>query len=877
MSYKMQRFKYSVGLVLFIVAQGWGQAEQPSEPQKSIRPTSFWPAGVSFDASIITPKAYLGFEIGQRHLEHHQLVGYLEKLAGQTNRIEVQQYGKTHGKRPLLLLTVTSPSNHERLDTIRKQHRDLADPEKSKTIDLTDVPAVINMGYGVHGDEASATNCSALVAYYLAAAQGDEIDRWLQQCIVLLDPCLNPDGFNRFANWVNGYRGAIPNDDPQHREHNQSWPSGRVNYYWFDLNRDWLPLEHPESQSRMRWYHAWKPNVVLDFHEMGTNSTYFFQPGVPRRTNPMTPAKNIELTGRFAQYHGKALDQAGSFYFTQELFDDFYMGKGSTYPDLHGAVGILFEQASARGHAQKHQDGRLTFHSAIANHFATSLSSLRATAEMRQELLEYKRDFFVDSMKMAESRETSAFVFTSENNLRRLLDFADVLIRHDIQCFWPKQTIELDGKLLKKRRSLVVPVAQPEYRFLKSLLTRRKNFPENVFYDVSSWTLPLAYNLKQTSVGAMLDFNVLDAVKLGKRMSTSVDFDEQAIGYIVDWRDDSSSALLSQLLKTGVNVKVATRSFRAKVTATGGLESFEPGTLLIQIGIQPRRRKGIEKTLASAARRGTQVFPVFTGLTDQGPDLGSNRFRRIEKPAIAMPVGPGIAQYEAGEIWHLMDHCFGIQLSMLDVDRFSRYDMREYRTFLLPTGTYANWTEKEWGAIAGEVKRGGTAIAIGSTCDLVARKLTGKTAEAEAEGSDADALLQTQLAYDSAAQRRALKLISGAIFQTRIDRTNPLFFGFPSDRLAVFRNHGKFLLPSRNPYCNPGIYDRKQPHLAGYCSPENIEKFKTSASVVVVPIGQGRLIQISDNPNFRAFWRGTKRLFLNAIFFGEHVNPRSGN
>ena len=353
--------------------------------QKKSRPTSFWPTAVEWDKSIPNPKSHFGFDVGFRHLEHGQVVSYLQALAEASARVSLRQYGHTHGGRPLLLLTITSKKNRNRLDEIQRKSRRLT-KANGENIETEDLPAVINMGYGVHGDEPSATNCAPLVAYYLAAAQGEEIERILENCVILLDPCLNPDGFNRFATWANRYRGRVLNPDPQHAEHNQQWPPGRTNYYWFDLNRDWLPLVHPESRSRMRWYHKWKPNVVLDYHEMGTNSTYFFQPGIPQRTNPLTPQKNVDLTNKFGEYHARALDERGSLYYTQETFDDFYMGKGSTYPDLHGAVGILFEQASSRGHVQENQDGLLTFYDTIANHFATSLSSLKATVDLRKEL-----------------------------------------------------------------------------------------------------------------------------------------------------------------------------------------------------------------------------------------------------------------------------------------------------------------------------------------------------------------------------------------------------------------------------------------------------------------------------------------------------------
>ena len=339
----------------------------------------YWP-------DVPTPRGGLGFDIGMRHLQHHELVKYMHAVADASPRVKLQEYARTHGGKPLLLLTITSPANHKQLDRIRKQHRRLTDPSRSGEVDIESLPVVINMGYGVHGNEPSGTNCAPLVVYYLAAALDRQVEKLLEDCVVLVDPCLNPDGFERFASWSNNHRGRHPNPDPSDREHDEPWPSGRTNYYWFDLNRDWLPLEHPESQGRMQWYHQWKPNVVLDFHEMGSGATYFFQPGIPSRGNPLIPDSNVQLTRQIAKFHAKAFDKLGELYYTEESFDDFYLGKGSSYPDVHGAVGILFEQASSRGMVQKTKHGTRRFSDTVRNQLTTSLSSLEAVAETTSQI-----------------------------------------------------------------------------------------------------------------------------------------------------------------------------------------------------------------------------------------------------------------------------------------------------------------------------------------------------------------------------------------------------------------------------------------------------------------------------------------------------------
>ncbi len=840
------------------------------------RPTQHWPAGVECDDSIPTPREFFGFDIGYRHLTHAQVADYVRKLAEVSDRISVEQYATTHGGRPLLLLTITSQKNRDRLDEIRETHVKLTKPD-SDDIDpdvFDSLPAVINMGYGVHGDEPSATNCAPLVAYYLAAAQGKEIERWLDDCVILLDPSLNPDGFNRFANWANRYRGVVLNPDPAHAEHNQMWPPGRVNYYWFDLNRDWLPVVHPESQGRLNWYHQWKPNVVLDFHEMGTNSTYFFQPGIPQRTNPMTPAKNQELTRQFASYHARDLDKRGSLYFTQERFDDFYMGKGSTYPDLHGCVGILFEQASSRGHMQKNQDGILKFTETIGNQFTTSLSSLRATSAMRKQLIRYKQGFYKQASKMSSKQKVKTYLFSCDNNRERLVAFATTLQRHDIDCYWLKEDFEHGDKVFNAKYSIAVPTNQAEFRFLRSLLMRKQNFKENIFYDVSSWTLPLAYGIKQTNLKKtiaperLVKFSTVD---LRDTAENAVEFSDEDLGYFVDFRSDAAPKLLTRLLTEDISVRVAKKPFQTK--SESGQSKFGYGTLSIPLQIQSEKREAITAILGDAVNSGAVITPVRKGLNKSGPDVGSPTFSVIKKRNIAMLIGNGVSPYGAGEIWHLLDSQYQTPVTLLKQSSFENAKLNNYTTLILADGKLS---DSDFDVAKKFANQGGTVIAIGKLAVSLAERMEDEEISEEEEASEASESKtkpEIQKPFDSASNEQALKLISGAIFKTHTDLTHPLLFGFTDSELAVFRNHAEFLTPSDNPYCNPVVYDEKRPLMAGYCSDENVEKFKGSASVVVEPIGSGRFILMADNPNFRGFWKATNRLFMNAIFFGDLVNP----
>ena len=349
---------------------------------------------INYDKNIPSPESFLGYQVGEWHVSHDRLAAYMKEVARLSNRVKIEEYARTHENRPLLLLTITSESNQKNIEKIRKAHTYLSDPNISEGINIENMPAVVYQGYSVHGNEASGSNAALLMAYYLAAGKGKEIEKLLNEVVILLDPCLNPDGLNRFASWVNTHKSKNLIGDPASRELNEAWPGGRTNHYWFDLNRDWLLTQHPESQGRIKIFHNWKPNILTDHHEMGSESTFFFQPGIPTRTNPLTPEKNQELTKKIAGFHAKALDEIGSLYYTEESFDDFYYGKGSTYPDINGCVGILFEQASARGHLHETKNGDLSFPFAIRNQVKTSLSTLEAAKNLRKELLSFQRNFY---------------------------------------------------------------------------------------------------------------------------------------------------------------------------------------------------------------------------------------------------------------------------------------------------------------------------------------------------------------------------------------------------------------------------------------------------------------------------------------------------
>ncbi|MFT4586221.1 MAG: hypothetical protein ACI9VS_000012 [Candidatus Binatia bacterium] len=848
----------------------------------------YLPAGVEYDPAIPTPKSSLGWDVGEWHVRHDQMVAYMKLLAEKSGRIQIEVIGHTYEQRELLLLTVSSPANLKNIDAIRAEHLKLSQPG-SNPKPVAEQPLVLYMGYNVHGDESSAGNSALLVAYHLAAAQGPEIDKLLANAVVLLDPCLNPDGLNRFAQWANSHRGKHPVGDTNHREHNAVWPAGRGNHYWFDLNRDWLLLQHPESRARIKKFHQWRPNVQTDFHEMGGHSTYFFQPGVPERKNPLTPIQNVRLTELIAGYHARALDAIGSLYYTEERFDDYYYGKGSTYPDIHGAVGILFEQASSRGHLRESPNGEFDFSFTIRNQFRTSLSTFKGALENRVRLLNYQKEFYEEALEAGKKDEIDGFVFGDFRDRTRTWHLLDVLLRHKIEVRKLTRTIEIDGRNFPPRYAYYVPMGQPQYWLARTIFEHQTDFPDNIFYDVSAWTFPLAMGVPYAPLKSAPRGSLGDAITAAPFPSAAPTTAEDAYAYAFEWTGLFAPRALHRLLKADVKARVAAKPLKTR-TPSGAVELAQ-GSILVPMGIQDTDRAEILKLLKTIANEdGVKVHAISTGLTPVGVDLGSPSLKPLTKPEPLLIIGGGVSAYEAGEVWHLLDQRTDMKVTLLDGANFSGTAIDRYTHIILVNGAGSKITSGGVGKIGRWIDKGGVLIATkNSTLWAADKKLAkatfkkkgdddgaGTTGKSKGKGEDEDEEEEKgkedkeesgRLNYGSHDKIEDAKMLSGAIFKTDLDITHPLGYGYAERELAVFRNSRICMLPSKNPYGTVAQYT-DEPLLSGYVHDDELEKLKGTASIIAEKRGKGAVILMVDNPNFRAYTHGTTQLFLNAIFFG---------
>jgi hypothetical protein len=845
----MKRILFSLMCLFLAIGQGIAQVDL----------SYYLPKDVSYNPAIPTPKQVLGYEPGEWHVTHDQLVMYMRAVAAASNRVTIEEQGRTYENRPLLLLTVTHPENQPNIETIRQNHLKLSDASASGSVDLANMPSIIWMGFSVHGNEPSGSNASLLTIYYLAAAQGAKIDEMLKKTVVLLDPCFNPDGLNRFATWVNIHKAKNINPDPNDREYSEVWPGGRTNHYWFDLNRDWLPVQLVESKARITNYHKWKPNILTDHHEMGTNSSFFFQPGVPERTHPLTPKKNQELTAKIATYHAKFLDQIQSLYYTKEGFDDFYYGKGSTMPDINGGIGILFEQASSRGHAQESVNGILTFPFTVRNQFTTTLSTWQAGFEMREELLGYMRDFYRDAAREAAADPMKAIVFGASKDKARAYHMVDILKRHEYDVYETGRAFSANGHNFEPGSSFVVPVNQRDYRMLKGMFERRTKFEDSLFYDISAWSYLLAFDLEFAELtGANYNTNML-----GKKIDDATLPAGKIIGgqskyaYLFEWHPYYAPRAANQLMEAGLRLKVAT----APIIAPDG-KKFDMGTVLLSLGIQDVPEAQIHQLVEKVAREnGIDVYAVETGLTD-GINLGSPSFSNMIKPEIALLVEGGVSGNDAGEIWFLLDQRMDMKVTKLPINRVNSADLSRYNVIIMVNGNYAGINKDR---LQAWVQQGGTIVAFKSALNwLSANGLGGfkfKSAPRD----------RAYVQYDLQSQASGAQGIFGAIFQAEMDLTHPLTFGYYKKQIPIFRNSSMFLETPSNLYASPINYTRN-PLMSGYITPNNLKTLSGTPAVVVGGSGSGRIIGFSDNHAFRAFWFGPNKLVMNSIFFGHTIS-----
>lgn len=867
----MNIWRLSLSILLFAIPT----AHVLADVDARVVDAQMYPSDVIYDTAIPTPASMLGHELGEAPVRHHELVEYIETVASLSDRLTVETIGYTHERRPILFVVATSPRNHGRIDEIREQHIALTEPHIDQAV-TENMPVVTWLNYGVHGAEASGMDASLPFIYYLAAAQSAELDRILDESVVLVTAVFNPDGHNQRVAWLDAFSSQRSTSDPAHMEHDLMWQFARTNHYWFDLNRQWLLLTQPEPRAWMRKWHEWRPNITVDYHEMSGGQTYYFHPGVATRTNPLAPDEAERLMAETARTSEAFLDSEGRLYYHGEDFDNFYIGKGSTFPLINGGVGMLYEASATLGRELDTQHGLRTNRENIRKHFRTSIASIEAGANLRLDYLRYQKSFYDSSVGEAAAYPTRAWVVSAAGDPARMHFFADLLNYHRIETHRLGREIAIGGETYHPDDSLVVPVSQPQFRLIRSLFETIREFEDSTFYDVSTWTMPAAFGLRHAALTGRSSRGGVIGEKYSPSMPVKAGPPASDYGYVFEWSGYYAPRALQRVLEAGLLASVATEPFTA-ATRSGPVE-LERGSILVPFDRQVKSREDILALVQTiASEDGISVHSLVSGRSATGTagvDLGGPSFKPLKQPNALLVVGRKINLYDAGEIWHLLDLRMDMPLTLRDRDRLGGIKWNDYTHIVFSHGDYEDYEPEFANRLRLWVAEGGTLIGMRNAAPWV-RSMTLDWVDPESEAAlpvvpaeEEEEEATLRLSYEDKDSKEANDVLGGAIFSADLDNTHPLGFGYDRRGIYLHKNFKEPFEPTKNPWATVIAYDAT-PAYSGFVSEENEQALAGTPALIAERSGAGSIVLFADNPNFRGYWYGTNKLFLNAIFFSR--------
>lgn len=840
-------------IFLLIVQQLNSQHQYPS--------LQYYLPDIPYDENIPTPEQYFGFQVGEWHLSQEKVQTYFEKLATKSDKIELVAYGTTHENRTLFVAMISSEKHLKNKKEIQTYHQDLSLGKGEVNLSM---PAILYQGYSIHGNELSGMHASVLAAYYLVAGQSQEVESILDHVFVLMDPCLNPDGTQRFSTWVNSFKSNQPVTDVQSSEFSESWPGGRYNHYWSDMNRDWLLLVHPESRGRIRFLQEWNPTVLTDHHEMGTNNTFFFQPGVPEQNNPNTPKNNFLLTEEIGKYYARAFDSIGSLYYTKYNFDDYYYGKGSTYSDAIGAIGILLEQGSSRGHAQNSIRGIITFPYTIKNQVSTSLATYRSIVDLKPSLLSYRKNFLKEVYKQLDGQKIKGYIFTDTDDVKRNR-FLKLLFQHGVEVYGLEKDKTIGNHFFPKGKSYIVPLKQNKPLLAKTMFEDVTSFSDSSFYDISGWTLSRAYGLTVKSLSETEVEKQIKTIETPEIAGEVVHYSEKVYAWIIPSDQWEVHKALYRLQHEDIRVQV---NFMDIPYETSGKKVLFPkGSLVTTVFNQKHSVEYISGKMEELADKfSLKIHALDSGNGTSTQTLGHPEIKSLQKPEVGILTGNGLSPTSAGEIWFHTDKELHIPATLLDIQKWGNFRLDKYNTLVFPSGNYGDMSESDVNKLRDWIKQGNTLIAFGNA----AKFLSGQKIITLKTKTTADSGKKSGI-YGSFDKDNAGKSINGAIFSIDIDISHPVFFGFEQGISYSMKTDTLLYQPTSNVYASPAKYSQNY-HISGFHPGHLKTSIPGSAAVTVHGYGNGRIICFLDPFLFRNYWLTGQKAFNNALFYGKTIS-----
>ncbi|WP_108425403.1 M14 metallopeptidase family protein [Flagellimonas amoyensis] len=791
-----------------------------------------------------SPSEFLGYELGTEFTRHHEVVDYYEYLAeAAPDRVKLTVYGQTNERRPLLLAYVSSPDNIGNLETIRQEHL------KSTQGSGSSEKAIVWLSYNVHGNESVSTEASMKTIYELLTSKGS----YLENTVVIMDPCVNPDGRDRYSNWYNQYKNTPHQVDPNSKEHNEGWWNGRSNHYMFDLNRDWAWLTQVESQQRIKKFNDWLPHVHVDFHEQGVDNPYYFAPAAEPYHEVITDfQRDFQIT--LGKNHAKYFDANGWFYFTKEVFDLFYPSYGDTFPIYNGSIGMTYEQGGSGRAGLGIITGigdTLTLEDRIAHHFTTGLSTVEVSSQNAKKLNEEFKKFYQNQNFKYKS-------YVLKGNKDKLDALKSLLEKHEIQ-FGDLSTGSYkghaygsgnNGSMSVDKNGMVVSTNQPKGTLVQVLFEPNAKLTDSLTYDITAWSLPYAYGLE-----AIASTSLVAPQNNGDVTSKSI-INPDSYAHLTDWNSLKDAKFLAELLKEGIRVRKTDHPFSIEG------KSFERGTLIITKGDNAHDPNFVRKLQTIAATHQKEIVSTSTGFVDSGKDFGSSYVQMITQPKIAVLSGGPTSTLRFGEIWHFFEQQLHYPLTVIDDEYAKRVDLGKYNILILPDGRYGNYfNEDQLSELKDWVRKGGKIIAMGGAISaLDGEKGFGiKTKEKEKETEQT----HIPLPYEDAEREQIKDAITGAVFKTKVDNTHPLAYGYGTDYFTLKLGSASY------EYLDGGnaVYmeDSTRP-FSGFAGSKALKKISKSLIYGSEQFGRGQVIYMVDNPLFRGFWENGKLFFANALF-----------
>ena len=813
-------------------------------------------------AQLKSPEAFLGYRVGTHYTPHYRIVQYFQHLAKEApQQLKLEQYGETNEGRPLLLATIASAQNISNIEAIRTNNLRLANATRDKAAPNENAPAIVWLSYNVHGNETSSSEAAMLTAYELVNPSNTRSQQWLQNTVVLIDPCLNPDGRDRYVNWYTTVIGQTINPEPIAREHREPWPGGRSNHYNFDLNRDWAWQTQKESQHRLKVYNTWLPQVHVDFHEQGFNEPYYFAPAAEPFHEVITPWQR-EFQTMIGKNHARYFDKEGWLYFTKERFDLFYPSYGDTYPTYHGAIGMTYEQGGIRaGLGIINEDGdTLTLVDRVQHHYTTGISTVEITSQHAARVVKEFRNYFTNVLAKPAGKFKSWVIKNDGTDrvsrLTSLLDknlvdwsYASSASYSGLNYFTGKSE-----SFKAEPGDIVINLNQPKGNFVKVLFERNSAITDSATYDITAWSMPYVYGLKAYGVA-----NLITATTKTPPALQDIALDPNAYAYAIKWDGLNSAKFLAAALKKSLKVRFAQQPFQS------GNQSFEKGSLLVTKAANSGKDllKEVQQ-IASVTK--SQVYSIPSGFVDKGYDFGSSNVRIINAPKVALLAGENISSLGFGELWHFFDTQLKYPVTVMSANDFIREGMNTYDVLILADGSYEFFNKKEINEdLKAWVRRGGKIIALENAVAQMARADWGiKMKDGEDKKSEGKSDYSVLKKFENRERDWLKNSMPGSIFRLELDNTHPLGFGYP-DYYYSLKQDGNLYEFFKEEGWNVGVIKRDN-YISGFAGSDIRPKLNDALLIGAQDMGRGQVIYFADNPIFRSFWENGKLLLCNALF-----------